>query len=243
MHILLPLWHCAGTVCSLRFVKVFGKKSREWISRQNNATSAATTTTTKGGSVDGQTASIITALHAVTAKNTLRMYVWMYICMYNCTFGKRVHSHEQPLTHTLSRTMHALALSQLTPSRSRAVPSALFILFLLSVHWPSARVVENHCTASCICPRVVRSQCRKCGTSSWHTRCILSHAHVTSHLFLALWQLQLHAQQAYIHTCACTCMCECVYVWVWASFYSPRCCCCWCRLNFVVCFAVARGLH
>lgn len=115
MHILLPLWHCAGTVCSLRFVKVFGKKSREWISRQNNATSAATTTTTKGGSVDGQTASIITALHAVTAKNTLRMYVWMYICMYNCTFGKRVHSHEQPLTHT-----HSLGLC--TPSLSLSSP-------------------------------------------------------------------------------------------------------------------------
>lgn len=114
MHILVPLWHCAGTVCSLRFVKVFGKKSREWISRQNNATSATKITTTRGGSVDGQTASIITALHAVTAKNTLRivcMCVWMYICMYNCTFGKRVDSHEQPLTHTLSDLARPRSLS------------------------------------------------------------------------------------------------------------------------------------
>lgn len=163
--------------------------------------------------------------------------------MYVCTYSKRALSHEQPSTD-LSQTLHALALaaaalqsgssnpihlllrlcslSALSLSRS---PSLLFILFLLAVHWPLARVVENNCTASCSCPRSVRCQCRKTAALplNRHTRCILSHAHVTSHLAralaLALWQLQLHAQQAHC-------------VWVWAAFYSPHRCCCWCRLNF-----------
>lgn len=156
----------------------------------------------------------------------------------------------RPCTPSLSPPLH-YSLAALTPSTyfyacvrsllSRS-PSLLFILFLLAVHWPLARVVENNCTASCSCPRSVRCQCRKTAALplNRHTRCILSHAHVTSHLAralaLALWQLQLHAQQAH---------CVWVCVRVWAAFYSPHRCCCWCRLNFFcfVCFAVARGLH
>lgn len=240
MHILVALWHCAGTVCSLRFVKVFGKKSREWISRQNNATSA--TTTTRGGSVDGQTASIITALHAVTEKNTLRMYVCMNVHMHVQLYIRQTCTLSRAVSHTRSHTLHALALSQLTLCRSRTVRGALFILFLLVVHWPSARAFGNSCTASCICPSVVRGQCRKCGTSSQLTY-TLHFIACTCHLpSLSSTMTTTTARATSIHTFICTCVCVCVCR-VWAAFYSPRCCCCWCRLSFVVCFAVARGLH
>lgn len=115
------------------------KKSRESISRQNKATSSAATTTRC------QTASIITALHAVTAKKEyyVHTYIHTFIQMPMYVHTANVHSLTssqaqtlRPCTPSLSLPLH-YSLAALTPS------TLVFALCSLALSLPTAHLVSS----------------------------------------------------------------------------------------------------